>query len=155
MVMLNVYIDTSVIGGCFDKEFSEPSERFMEMVRSGLLRLVVSQLMLDELKDAPDHVRAEFDRIPETQIERVSYSAETVRLRDAYLAAGVVGPASVDDAHHVAIATVHNADMIASWNFKHLVNVTRMQRFNEVNEAEGYPAIAIHSPLEFIDYEES
>lgn len=122
---------------------------------TGLLKLVVSQLVIDELEDAPDSVRAEFERIPETQIVRVAYTAETIRLRDAYLAAAVVGAASSDDAHHVAIATVHGVDMIASWNFKHLVNVNRMEGFNAVNEAEGYPAIAIHSPLEFIDYDES
>ena len=154
MEIRNVYIDTSVIGGCFDAEFSEASQRFFAMARAGLLKLVVSQLLIDELRGATDRVREVFEQISESQILRVPYTVEAYRLRDAYLTAGVVGRTSIDDAHHVAIATVHSADMIASWNFKHLVNVARMQRFNEVNEAEGYSAVSIHSPLEFIDYEE-
>ena len=67
-----------------------------------------------------------------------------------YLAAGVVGPASLLDAHHVAIATVARADMIVSWNFKHIVHHEKMAGFNAVNLREGYPPLRIFSPLEVV-----
>ena len=46
------------------------------------------------------------------QVEILVSSDEARRLRDAYLAAGVVGSASANDAYHVAIATVARADML-------------------------------------------
>jgi hypothetical protein len=71
-------------------------------------------------------------------------------LRDAYLAAGVVGAASENDAHHVALAAVARADLIVSWNFKHIVHVDKIRRFNAVNLIEGYGMIDIRSPLEVV-----
>ena len=71
-------------------------------------------------------------------------------LRDAYLSAEVVGPASSDDAAHVACATVAHADLIISWNFRHLVNWEKMRAFNAANLRLGYPLMTILSPTEVI-----
>ena len=71
-------------------------------------------------------------------------------LRDAYLAAGVVGPSSRNDAEHVALATVARADLIVSWNFKHLVHIDKIRGFNAVNLRDGYPTLEIRSPKEVV-----
>lgn len=71
-------------------------------------------------------------------------------LRDAYLAAKVVGPRWSDDAAHVATATVARADLIVSWNFRHLVKWEKIRKFNAVNLAMGYPVMTILSPREVI-----
>ena len=75
---------------------------------------------------------------------------ETVGLQAEYLAAHVVGSASSEDAHHVAIASVRRADVIASWNFKHLVHVEKIRGFNAVNQRLSYPAIAVRSSREIV-----
>ena len=62
----------------------------------------------------------------------------------------MVGPASANDALHVALATVAGADVVASWNFKHIVHLDKVRGFNAVNLVEGYPPIDIRSPLELI-----
>jgi hypothetical protein len=79
-----------------------------------------------------------------------STNEEAVLLHDAYLAAGVVGPGSDDDAQHVANATVARADMIVSWNFKHIVHFQKIRGYNAVNLREGYALLAIHTPTEVI-----
>jgi hypothetical protein len=48
----------------------------------------------------------------------------------------------------VAAATVAGADMILSWNFKHIVNYNRIKGFNGVNVRYGYRSMTIYSPLE-------
>ena len=48
---------------------------------------------------------------------------EPAELAAAYLAAGVMPEDARDDALHFAIATVHEVDVLVSWNFRHLVNV--------------------------------
>jgi hypothetical protein len=83
-------------------------------------------------------------------LEFVNESAESRHLRDGYLAAKVVGPAHDTDAHHVALATVSRADLIVSWNFKHLVHYDKIRGFNAVNLREGYAPVAIYSPLEVV-----
>ncbi len=54
------------------------------------------------------------------------------------------------DAVHVAAATVAGADVILSWNFKHIVNFSRIRRFNSVNVALGYRTMTILSPMEVV-----
>ena len=49
-----------------------------------------------------------------------------------------------------ATAAVARADLILSWNFKHIVNYDRVHKYNGVNALNGYQAIEIHSPLELI-----
>ena len=63
---------------------------------------------------------------------------------------GILGKASLNDALHVAIATVAKADMIVSWNFKHIVHFEKIRMFNAVNLREGYGIIDIRSPLEVV-----
>ncbi|MDZ4860147.1 MAG: PIN domain-containing protein [Candidatus Hydrogenedentes bacterium] len=150
MRRLRLYIDTSVIGGCLDNEFRIDSEAILDMAKDGRIILVVSNIMLRELESAPVEVQARFFSLPPKCVEEIEFDVESIYLRDQYLARGIVGPASSVDAHHVALAVVSRADMIVSWNFRHIVHFEKIQGFNSVNIAEGYPQIAIYSPKEVV-----
>jgi PIN domain len=150
MKRLRIYVDTSVFGGCRDEEFREESEALLAMTRTGSVTLLISPVLAAELRRAPPEVQGAFDALPLEGLEELPLSQEAEALRDAYLAAGVVGAASTADAHHVALATVARADMIVSWNFRHIVHYDKIRGFNTVNVQAGYPPIAIHSPKEVV-----
>ena len=57
---------------------------------------------------------------------------------------------SLSDARHIAIAVVERADLLVSWNFKHIVNINRIHLFNAVNLKLGYPVLEIRSPREVL-----
>lgn len=113
------YLDTSVIGGCFDPEFMEGSTRLIEAVRQGQVVGVISEVVLEELAKAPPAVRAVLASLPPEFLEYVEFSVEAIELRNAYLTHGVLTPKSHYDATHVALATLEGVDAIVSWNFKH------------------------------------
>ncbi len=146
-----VYIDTSVFGGQFDAPFAAPSRAFFARIARGEFRLVVSRMIADELSLAPERVRATLDGLPTGFLEYHEITQEMEGLQIAYITAGVVGMGGRADALHVAAATVLGADMIVSWNFKHIVNYKRIRGFNAVNLARGYKPIEIHSPLELAE----
>lgn len=75
-------------------------------------------------------------------------SNEAEALADAYIQAGALEKASRMDALHVASATIADAELILSWNFKHIVRYDRIQLFNGVNIIHGYRTLDIRSPLE-------
>lgn len=150
MKILRVYADTSVFGGCFDEEFAEPSRAFFDQVRTEMFRLVVSDTLLREMRDAPAAVRSLLTELPVTVLERIGLSSEIDALRDAYLNAGIVGPAAQRDAEHIAAATVADADLIVSWNFKHIVHYEKISGYHGINLLHGYSAIRIFSPLEVV-----
>ncbi len=83
-------------------------------------------------------------------MEGISLTEEAESLRDAYLRNDVVGEAQKNDALHVALASIAKADMIVSWNFKHIVHYDKIRGFNAVNLREGYLPIDIRSPLEVV-----
>ena len=150
MKKLRVYIDTSVVGGCHDEEFEVPSKKLLAMARDGEITLLVSDLLVTELTAAPEQVKVMLSGLPETSVEAIGVTTEAAELRSAYMAAEVVGAKHDNDALHVALATVARADLIVSWNFKHIVHFDKIRGFNAVNLREGYLPVEIHSPLEVV-----
>jgi predicted nucleic acid-binding protein len=147
---LRVYADTSVFGGCFDREFDVTSIRFFEEIRRGEYVVVVSDVTLDELELAPDKVRRVLVDLPPEHVELVSVPLESDELRRAYLEAAVVGPASSNDAAHIAVATVADVDLVVSWNFKHIVHFEKIAGYEGVNRGRGYRSPRIYSPREVV-----
>lgn len=86
--------------------------------------------------------------MPASQIFRVEVTEEVKRLRDEYLTRKILTPKSLDDATHVALATINRADAIVSWNFKHIVRLDKMKLYNQVNFSLGYGILQIVSPKE-------
>ena len=148
---MRVYVDTSVFGGVFDKEFSRASLVFFDEARGGKFRVVVSDVVLDELRHAPDEVQAVLDGL-EAHTETVEISEESLRLVRAYLAAGVVTEKWRADALHVAVAVVSGCRAIVSWNFRHIVHFEKIPLYNGVNQSQGFGTIAIHTPQEVVSY---
>lgn len=150
---LRAYVDTSVFGGVHDDEFRVASEKFFRGVREGGFVLLSSEPLVIEIAGAPKRVQDVF-QAHEAFMEPVFTSEEATGLADAYLRAKVVPAASHVDALHVALASVARADVVVSWNFKHLVQLRRIRAFHAVNLLRGYPLIEIRSPLEVIDGED-
>jgi len=153
MRRIRVYADTSVFGGILDEEFFEASQRFFSLLKKGNYVLLISAVTLDELDDAPQEVRDLLADLPGGCVEEVPADDEVNDLAQAYIGAGVLVESNRSDALHVAAATVARADLILSWNFRHIVNYDRIRKFNGVNALNGYPRIEIHSPLEITDGE--
>jgi hypothetical protein len=150
---LHIYVDTSVIGGCEDEEFLVASRKLWAKFLIGEHILVISDLTLQEIEAAPLAVRRHLEDVPAGYQVQVELDAEARELADAYITHGVVGPGSLADALHVAVATVNCADVLVSWNFKHIVNLGRIRLFNAVNLEQGYGLIEIRTPKEVL-YEE-
>lgn len=145
-----IYMDTSVIGGCLDNEFEKYSNQLFEKFIAGEKRLVISDLVLFELEEAPENIKEVLKKVPEDNIEYVFLSEESISLANAYLKEGVIAENSLLDARHIAIATVERVDVLVSWNFKHIVNLNRIHLINSVNLKLGYPILEIRSPMEVI-----
>ena len=145
-----IYVDSSVIGIVADDDNRRlQTQAFWSAVRRGEITIIVSDVLEDELEDAPPHIRDFFDSIPEAQIERVESTDESDSLAKQYIAEKVIGQASLDDCRHIAVATIYRADVLVSWNFRHIVNINRIRGYNSVNEALGYPRIEIRTPYPY------
>jgi len=136
-----IYIDTSVVGGYFDEEFKEVTTMLFDRLEKNEIIFVVSDLLDLELLNAPIHVRQLLHNYPMDKFQRIELTEEAIKLADTYINEKVVGKTSLEDCRHIALATIHKVDVLASWNFKHIVNLDRIKGYNSVNMRLGYSII--------------
>lgn len=149
--MERLYLDTSVFGGYFEPEFELWTKILFDRIKKGKYKLLFSRLTDVELTDAPQFVKELALSIPVKQLEFIDISNEANRLADTYIKENVVGETSRADCLHIALATLNNADILVSWNFKHIVNINRIRGYNAVNYRHGYKILEIRTPREILE----
>ena len=148
-----VYIDTSVFGGYFDKEFESETKPFFDALLKKRIKIIVSEILELEIYRAPDYIIDFYESIPQELIENVELTDEAKSLAETYILENVVGKTSRADCQHIALATINKADVLVSWNFKHIVNLERIRGYNSINFREGYQMTEIRTPKEIFNYE--
>lgn len=138
------YIETSVWGAVVNDEpifFRDAALKLL--ARSDEYTFYISPIVTEEINRAAPHLR---DRIEEllssTETELLEFTDEIVELADSYIERGVFSAKYSDDALHVAFASCHHIDFLVSYNFKHMVRVTRRDVIKAANTVLGY-----HTPI--------
>jgi hypothetical protein len=153
MRKIRVYVDASVFGGTRDDEFRKESCIFFDRVQAGEYKVLISDETIRELDDAPEEVQSYLLSIPGDRLEIIPIDREVEELANQYIEAEVIGRSHLGDAKHVAAASIAGADLILSWNFKHIVSFKRIRGFNGVNMLLGYRTMTILSPREVVEDE--
>ncbi len=149
-----IYIDTSVIGGYFDEEFEDASKRLFARIENKDFDVYFSEVNETELSLAPIHIQDIKKLIPIDCYKYLDLNKEAKKLAETYVDEKALGQASMNDAYHIAIASINRLDCLISWNFKHIVNFDKIKLFNSINLKLGYPLIDIRTPLAFLKYED-
>ena len=153
MKKLRIYIDTSVIGGCFDKEFKPWSNGLMKDFLLGNFQPVLSEIVAIEIENAPENVQLKYRELKKCA-ENLVIRDEVTKLANIYLKRKVLTPKYHGDMLHIALATIAKVDIVVSWNFKHIVHFDKIRQFNGINMEMGYTTLQIYSPREVTNYEE-
>ncbi|TAG43200.1 MAG: PIN domain protein [Cytophagia bacterium] len=130
----------------------EATKRLFNRLDNNEIIFVVSDLLDLELLNAPQHVRQLLHNYSADKFQRVELTEEATKLAYTYISEKVVGKTSLEDCRHIALATIHKVDVLASWNFKHIVNLDRIKGYNSVNMRLGYSIIEIRSPKDLVNY---
>jgi hypothetical protein len=152
---MKVYADTSTIGGCFDEEFKEWSNQLFSEYLNNTNKIMLSDLTIQELEFAREEVKYKINELPQSAIVSVGVNDEVIKLAETYIIEGALTNKSYNDALHIALATIFNADVLASWNFKHIVNINRIRLYNSINLKLGYKMIEIRTPREILNTTEN
>ena len=54
------------------------------------------------------------------------------------------------DAHHVALASFHNADALLTWNCKHIANFNKIPLIRKINQELGLLTPELVTPLNYL-----
>jgi hypothetical protein len=148
MARLRIYVDTSVVGGYFDREFARWSEALVGDFRAKRLVPVLSDVTAAEVAAAPPAVQALHDELVRLAGGVLPVTREVIDLEQAYEGRKILPRRYAADMRHIAIATIASVDAVVSWNFKHIVRLDKIRQFNAVNVELGYGALTILSPRE-------
>lgn len=147
-----IYLDTSVFGGYFDEEFKAYTKPLFERINNGEFTIIFSTMLESELELAPENVRELVRGIENEYSEFVEENNDAIELATEYLTEKVVGKTSYSDCLHIALATINQADLLLSWNFKHIVNMECIRGYNSINIKNGYRQLEIRSPRALMNY---
>jgi len=147
-----IYLDTSVFGGYFDSEFKEFTEPLFIRIFDGEFIVLFSTMLDEELEFAPEPIKILVSKLDDSYTEFLGDKKEAVDLANEYINGKVVGPTSYADCLHIALATIYQADLLVSWNFKHVVNIERIRGYNSINIKNGYKQLEIRSPRDIMNY---
>ena len=113
---------------------------------------MLSDVTVAEIERAPEPVRDLHGELVSIA-ELLPVTEEALDLLSTYEGHGILSPRFRNDMLHIAVATVAEVDVLVSWNFRHVVRLDKIQRFNGVNLELGYKTLAIYSPREVTTYE--
>ena len=148
---MRFYLDTSVFGGLFDKEFEYATQKLFNFIKDREVKIIHSDVLEKELKLAPEEIRLMANE-KLLKAEYIKLNEEMTKLAGIYVREGALTERSIDDAQHIAIATISGASAVISWNLKHMVNFIRIRQYDSINLREGYGTISIHTPTEITEY---
>lgn len=145
---MKLYLDTSVFSAYYDERTPER----MRMTRDFWLVLerhekLCSDLTIEELRQARSGLREKLIALTQN-FTVLSLTDEMRKLAKLYVEEGVVPSKYFADALHIAAAVLGDADILVSWNFKHLVKRSTRLLVNYVNTREGLRTIEILAPPE-------
>lgn len=152
MERFRIYLDTSVFGGYFDTEFKEFTEPLFKRIADGEFIVLLSTMLDEELEFAPDRIKILMSNLNDQNTEFLVDKGEAIDLATQYIEEKVVGKTNFADCLHIALATIYKADLLVSWNFKHIVNIELIRGYNSINIKNGYKQLEIRSPRDLMNY---
>lgn len=107
--------------------------------------LFTSQVVLDEIASGDKEMaRQRLDLMAGIALLDLTNEANT--LTKAILGSGVVPPNADRDAAHIALATVHEMDILLSWNCRHIANAAIQRQLRRLAEKAGYSLPVLCTP---------
>lgn len=155
MKKLKLYIETSVWNFLFADEAPEKkkaTEALFKEIEEGKYSLFISEIVVNEINKAPidkqELLAGEIHKYKPVVLEDSDESQELVSY---YLRNGLLTENQMADLGHVAIATVNEMDILASWNMRHIVKRRTRTMVNALNQLRGYRTLDICTPEEAIE----
>jgi predicted nucleic acid-binding protein len=157
MKKLKIYLDTSVISHLQADDVPEKMAKtleFWDCIEKGEYCVYISDLVAAEIEECPEPKKSFLtQKMDDASLELIEISDDMVALAEKYVSEGVFSIKDMDDATHVATASVIGCTAIVSWNFKHIVKLKTIIGANGINRFMGYGEIEIITPEVMIEEE--
>ena len=153
-----LFIETTVFNFFFEGKQGQKQKnavRLFAEIAKGRYEAYTSQAVMDEIKDASKEKAEKMDTLSQKHIKKfIKPPQEAERLAGLYIKKGIIPIKFMDDALHIATATVYNLDFVVSYNLGHIVKTKTMIGTGLTNLHEGYRQIGLSTPTEVLEYDQ-
>lgn len=152
-----LYLDTSVISHLSHEDkpdWMTDTLEFWDILKTGKYDVFISDVVTGELAKCSEPKRTElFTFLSEVQYSeiRVSDNEEITNLAIEIGKQGLLPPKSVNDRLHIATAMFTGCNIIVSWNFNHMVNVTTIDGVRIIAALNNLNPVDIFSPTMLLE----
>jgi hypothetical protein len=160
MTPARVYLETTMFSFYYGQETSPEYRQYkadtravFELIKAGKFEPFTSLYAVGEIDDEKNQEKRLNMRglITDYGVKILEPTDEARRLADLYVREGVVSPAWITDAAHIAITAVNGLDFIVSLNFEHIARPWTIERVRRVNIREDSKGVGIYKPGEVLE----
>jgi predicted nucleic acid-binding protein len=113
----------------------------------------ISAVVLEELSSG-DYPSQDDCLALVAELPLLDVNPEVLDLADIYRTRKLMPQNPVADALHVALASCYRMDYLLTWNCRHLANVNKARRLEEINERMGLSTPRLITPHQIYPWEE-
>ena len=155
--MQSVYLETTVIGNIAGRIHPDLAMAARQSVTRrwwdtapNRYELFVSALVIDECNGG--NPTAASERLAVIgNLPMLDGGADAMSLADALLDGNAVPRSEPRDATHIAIAAVNAIELLATWNFKHILNPATQHIIDAICRNAGYEPATICTPEQLLE----
>ena len=111
MKKLRIYLDTSIINHAIDernREKNEFTKKLIDEIKEGKYKAFISRVVIAEIERSEEDKREKLLKvIKDINPEELVIDEEVQRLANKYVEEGVIPVKYIDDARHIAVATIN------------------------------------------------
>jgi len=155
--MQSVYLETTVIGNIAGRVHPELAMAARQSVTRrwwdtapDRYELFVSALVLDECNGGDPTAASERLAVI-GNLPMLDGGDDAKSLADSLLEGNAVSRSEPRDATHIAIAAVNGIELLATWNFKHILNPATQHIIDAICRNAGYEPATICTPEQLLE----
>ncbi|OGX11657.1 MAG: hypothetical protein A2Y42_03135 [Omnitrophica WOR_2 bacterium GWB2_45_9] len=149
-----LYLDTTIPSYVFNSHVPDKqtaARKLFEYIDKEKAEAYISTVVVRELsKTGEDYLKDRLFALIKN-ITVLEVTQECVELAGEYIQRGIIPKENIDDALHIACASVYEIDFLVSYNFEHIVRVKTIDNVSAINVLLGFKTPRIIIPEEVID----
>lgn len=148
---MKLYIESSVFNFVFAEDTLDKQKITQVFFAKKLMNfdLFISDLVINELEKTKEPKRsALLGLIAKYPFKTLKTNEEALNLAKIYVSEKIIPEKFLNDALHIAIASINEIGTVVSWNLEHIVKIKTMVGVNKINLSRGYKQIFIVTPEE-------
>ena len=148
---MKLYIESSVFNFIFAEDSIEKQKATKDFFANKLSNheAYISDIVYNELSKTKEPKRsALLDLLGKFPLRTLETNKEVTNLAELYVLNAIVPQKFINDALHIAVASLNEMDVVVSWNMEHIVKLKTIVEVNRLNLKKGYKKILLMTPEE-------